>query len=77
MAKRNSRDSDASSALRRQLGSDLDVLDQLTEPESTELLGLIDDARAAQKAALDAALGEVLGKLPRLVRVPARKIMFG
>jgi hypothetical protein len=77
VAKRNSRDSDASSALRRQLGSDLDVLDQLTEPESTELLGLIDDARAAQKAALDAALGEVLGKLPRLVRVPARKIMFG
>jgi hypothetical protein len=77
VAKRNSRDSDASSALRRQLGSDLDVLDQLTEPESTELLGLIDDVRAAQKVALDAALGEVLGKLPRLVRLPARKIMFG
>lgn len=68
---------DASSALRRQLGSDLDVLDQLTEPESAELLGLIDDVRAAQKVALDAALGEVLGKLPRLVRLPARKIMFG
>ena len=71
------RKGDASSALRRQLGSDLDVLDQLTEPECAELLGLIDDARAAQKVALDAALGEVLGKLPRLVRLPARKIMFG
>jgi hypothetical protein len=77
VAKRNSRNSDSSSALRRQLGSDLDVLDQLTEPECAELLGLIDDARAAQKVALDAALGEVLGKLPRLVRIPARKIMFG
>jgi hypothetical protein len=77
VAKRDGRNGDAPSALRRQLGSDLDVIDQLTESECAELLGLIDDARAAQKVALDTALGEVLGKLPRLVRVPARKIMFG
>jgi hypothetical protein len=71
------RNGDASSKLRRQLGSDLDVLDQLTEPECFELLGLIDDVRATQKAALDAAIGEVLAKLPRLARIPARRIMFG
>lgn len=53
------------------------MLDLLGESECAELLELIDDARVTQKLALDRALDEVLGKLPRLVRGPARKIMFG
>jgi hypothetical protein len=71
------RTGDAREALRRRLGPDLDVLDQLDEPESAQLLSLIDAARVTQRAALDSALDEVVGKLPRLVRLPARKIMFG
>jgi len=65
------RTGDASSALRRQLGSDLEVLDQLTEPECTELLGLIDDARAAQKSALD-AVGTCLRRCWRPARARRR-----
>ena len=71
------RKGDASAALRRQLGADLEVLGQLTEPECAELLTMIEDVRSAQRQALDASLGDVLGKLPRLVRAPARKIIFG
>jgi hypothetical protein len=73
-----SRDKDtASAALRWQLGSDLAVLDQLSEPECAELVEMISEVRATQRAALDKALAEVVGKLPRLARGPARRIMFG
>jgi hypothetical protein len=71
------RNVDAKTALREQLGPDLAVLDLLTEQESAELQVLIDDARATQRKALDASISEVLGRLPRLARGPARKIMFG
>lgn len=71
------RTAEAGAALRRRLGPDLTVLDELDELESAELLALIDEARVSQKAALDRSLDEVLGMLPRLVRGTARKIMFG
>lgn len=71
------RNSQAASVLRRQLGADLAVLDQLTEAECAELLQIISEVRAAQREALHKSLGKVIDKLPRLVRVPARKIMFG
>jgi hypothetical protein len=71
------RNVDARTALRKQLGPDLAALDLLTEQESTELQGLIEAARATQRQALDASISEVLGRLPRLARGPARKIMFG
>ncbi|HWN36497.1 MAG TPA: hypothetical protein VNP03_27350 [Pseudonocardia sp.] len=68
---------DARTALRQRLGDDVDALALLSEQESAELLGLIDEARAVQRKALDASIGEVLGRLPRLARGPARRIMFG
>jgi hypothetical protein len=71
------RNSEAASVLRRQLGADLAVLDQLTEAECAELLQMISEVRAAQREALNKSLGKLIDKLPRLVRVPARKIMFG
>jgi hypothetical protein len=68
---------DARTALRKRLGDDVDALALLSEQESAELLGLIDNARAVQREALDASISEVLGRLPRLARGPARRIMFG
>ncbi|HEX4252343.1 MAG TPA: hypothetical protein VH008_31075 [Pseudonocardia sp.] len=68
---------DARTALRQRLGDDLDALALLSEQESAEMLGLIENASAEQRKALDASIGEVLGRLPRLARGPARRIMFG
>ncbi len=62
--------------LRKELG-DLDVLDDLSEDEGTELLAMIRDTRRTQNKALDAAINEVLRYLPRLIRGTARKIVFG
>ena len=70
-------DHKAGAALREQLGADLAVLDELSEPECAELLDLIERVRVTQRKALDTSIAEVLNKLPRLVRGPARKIMFG
>lgn len=69
--------SDARAALRRQLGADLTVLDELSEAECAELLEMIAEVRETQRQALDRSLNQVLGNLPRLVRGPARKILFG
>jgi hypothetical protein len=63
--------------LRTELGDDLEVIDQLTDDECAELMAMIDAARRTQRAALDTSITEVLGHLPRLARLPARKIMFG
>jgi hypothetical protein len=70
-------DRKAGAALREQLGADLAVLDELSEPECAELLDMIARVRATQRKALDSSIAEVLGKLPRLIRGPARGIMFG
>jgi hypothetical protein len=66
----------SASELHAELG-DLDVLAELSEEESAGLLAMIRTARRTQNKALDDAIGEVLHHLPRLVRGPARKIVFG
>jgi hypothetical protein len=63
--------------LRSALGTDLDVLGELTENETTELLSLFQTAKRGQRESLDAALEQALAHLPWLVRGPARKILFG
>jgi hypothetical protein len=67
----------ARTSLHDALGSDLNVLDQLTADEAAELAGLIRAARAAQQAALDDSVEIALGHLPRVVRGTARRVLFG
>ena len=68
---------DARAELQRELGGDLQVLDLLSEQESSELLTMFRDARREEKESLDQAIDEALGALPRILRGPARSIMFG
>jgi hypothetical protein len=68
---------DSTAELRAELGDNLDVLDSMSPDERAELLEMVRQARTGQRQALDAALNEVLKNLPRLVRGPARKILFG
>lgn len=49
----------------------------LSDTERQEVIALYEAAGAAQAAALDEAFREAIGILPRLVRVPAKKILFG
>ena len=65
------------SPLHELLGADLAVLDQLSADEADELHALIQTARTEQQAALDDAIEAALHHLPRLARIPARKILFG
>ena len=62
--------------LRSELG-DLDVLAELSDDEAAELVTMIRATRRSQNKALDAAINDVLRHLPRLVRGPAKKIVFG
>lgn len=62
--------------LRRELG-DLDVLAELSDDEADDLLAMIRETRRIQNKALDRAINDVLRHLPRLVRAPAKKIVFG
>lgn len=62
--------------LRRELG-DLDVLAELSDDEAGDLLAMIRETRRTQNKALDRAINDVLRHLPRLVRGPAKKIVFG
>lgn len=71
------RGTEAIRGLRAELGDDLAVLDELTDDECAELLSMVRTAKVDQRKALDDALNEVLRYLPRLVRGPARKILFG
>jgi hypothetical protein len=71
------RETEATRALRAELGGDLAVLDELTPDECAELLAMVRTAKVDQRKAIDDALNEVLRYLPRLVRGPARKILFG
>ena len=54
-----------------------DGLATLTDEERIALAGLVRDARRRQSEALDGAIEEALGIVPRLVRGPVRKILFG
>lgn len=63
-------------ALRRELGEDLAALAALSEDECEQLLGLIRRAKSNQQRDLSAAIASTLDHLPRLLRIPARKILF-
>ncbi len=68
---------DPASELQAELDGTGDVVALLTEAESAELLELFHRARISRRTALDAAVHELLQNLPRLIRLPARKILFG
>ena len=67
----------AAADLQSELDQTVDALKLLTAVETAELHGMFTRARADQRQALDAAMAEVLGHLPRLIRAPARKILLG
>ncbi|MEV0686719.1 hypothetical protein AB0I35_22895 [Nocardia sp. NPDC050378] len=70
--------SDATSALLAELGGrPSDIVEQLTADEAATVLNLYLTARRQRRVELDRAIDDTLGFLPRLVRIPARKIMFG
>jgi len=66
-----------SNELQTELGAHVDALALLTTEESAALLVMFQRARTSQRDALDASMAELLAHLPRLMRVPARKILFG
>lgn len=67
---------DDRATLGRTLGG-LDAVERLTEEEATQLAGLLATAERTEREALDASIDVTLRHLPRLVRMPARKILFG
>ncbi|MBJ8345218.1 hypothetical protein [Antrihabitans sp. YC2-6] len=69
--------SGSESELVAELGEPREVLEQLTPEEAAKLLRLFKAAKVEQKKSLDAAIDGILDALPRLIRIPARKILFG
>lgn len=70
--------SDATTVLLAELGGEpADVLSRLTQDEAVTVLTLYLTTRQRRRTDLDRAIDDILGFLPRLVRIPARKIMFG
>ncbi|MFB7878432.1 hypothetical protein ACFC06_24570 [Nocardia sp. NPDC056064] len=70
--------SDATTVLLAELGGEpADVLSRLTQDEAVTVLTLYQTTRQRRRTDLDRAIDDILGFLPRLVRIPARKIMFG
>lgn len=64
--------------LHRELGGRVpEGLATLTDEERSELAGLVHDARRRQSQALDGAIAQALDIVPRLVRGPVRRILFG
>ncbi|GEM30297.1 hypothetical protein NN3_13040 [Nocardia neocaledoniensis NBRC 108232] len=70
--------SDATTVLLTELGGEpADVIAALTPEEAVTVLTLYLKVRQSRRAELETAIDDTLGFLPRLVRIPARKIMFG
>ncbi len=68
----------ARSALDDELGGRVpDGLETLTDEELTSLAGVVRDAKRRQSQALDGAIEQALDIVPRLVRGPVRKVLFG
>ena len=67
---------DSRATLARTLGGTTAV-EGLTDAEATQLADLVAAAERDERAALDASIDVTLRHLPRLVRMPARKILFG
>jgi hypothetical protein len=65
-------------ALELELGDRVpDGLKTLTDEELTDIADRLRDAKLRQSEALDAAIGEAVEIVPRLLRGPMRKILFG
>ncbi|MFF2083972.1 hypothetical protein ACFVVM_09350 [Nocardia sp. NPDC058176] len=70
--------SDATTVLLTELGGEpADVIRRLTPEEAVTVLTLYLSTKQKRRRDLDTAIDDILGVLPRLVRIPARKIMFG
>jgi hypothetical protein len=68
----------AADILEGELGARLpDGLDALSAKELTVLAGLLRDAKQRQAQDLDVGVEESLNFVPRLMRGPVRKILFG
>lgn len=65
------------SDLESHLGGPLPALDGVSDAVCTELRDLFLAARALEQQTLDESIDAALGALPRLLRGPARTVMFG
>lgn len=54
-----------------------EIVESLTPEESAQLLALMRQAMRDQQRSLDTAIDQALQVLPRLARIPARRILFG
>lgn len=69
---------DARRALERELGGRVpDGLSTLKDDELTHLAELLRAAKQRQSQALETAIEEALGIVPRIVRGSVRKVLFG
>ncbi len=58
-------------------GAPPDGLERLTDAQLGAFTGVLRDAKRRQSDALQAAVEEALEIVPRMVRGPVRKILFG
>ncbi|WP_228000989.1 hypothetical protein [Nocardia australiensis] len=63
--------------LEQELHGPLAACDQLSDHEAADLLMLFRAARAHEKTTLIGSIEQMTGALPRPLRAPTRKIMFG
>ncbi|MET9485468.1 hypothetical protein [Nocardia sp. NPDC006630] len=68
---------DARQQLLAELHEPSGVLTALDDKQAGDLLRLLHRRAAAERAALDTAITAALSALPRLVRIPARAVLFG
>ncbi|WP_227980384.1 hypothetical protein [Nocardia spumae] len=68
---------EATAELLAEIGGPPEVIAQLDQHEAATILALFACARQNQRRSLDRAIDDALGVLPRLIRIPARKILFG
>ncbi|WP_405136305.1 hypothetical protein [Nocardia sp. NBC_01388] len=63
--------------LTRLLADDTGVVAELTAEQAELMLTLLRRQRDSQHRETMAAIDEAMGILPRLIRIPAKKILFG
>ncbi|MEV5649961.1 hypothetical protein AB0L57_17090 [Nocardia sp. NPDC052254] len=63
--------------LDNELGGPLPAADLLTDQERTDLLILFRDAQRQETEGLIHSVDAMIGALPRPLRAPTKKIMFG
>lgn len=63
--------------LETELGGPLAARDLLTDQDSADLLALFRRARQEESRGLTQSVDAMIGALPRPLRTPAKKIMFG